>query len=74
MKQRKPQLPTPVSPSAAAAASGNDRGKSQAGGAGGAEGEQQEKKISPELRHLLSRKVERLDKKEVKQHGGGIGS
>lgn len=30
--------------------------------------------ISPELRALLSRKVEKLDKKEVEVHGGGVGS
>ena len=31
-----------------------------------------EKIISPELRGLLSRKVEVLDKKQVVEHGGGI--
>ena len=30
--------------------------------------------ISPELRALLSRKVEKLDKATVEAHGGGIGS
>lgn len=30
--------------------------------------------ISPELRKLLSRKVEKLDKRDVKAHGGGVGS
>ena len=30
--------------------------------------------ISPELRALLSRKVETLDKKEVAEHGGGVGT
>ena len=32
----------------------------------------QEKVISPELRGLLSRKVEVLDKQDVLQHGGGL--
>lgn len=30
--------------------------------------------ISPELRSLLSRKVEKLEKKDIVEHGGGIGS
>lgn len=30
--------------------------------------------ISPELRKLLSRQVEVMDSKEIKQHGGGVGS
>lgn len=30
--------------------------------------------ISPELRALLSRKVEVLDKKDVAEHGGGVGT
>ncbi|KAI9657908.1 MAG: GTPase activating protein [Bathelium mastoideum] len=34
--------------------------------------EKQQKVISPELRSLLSRKVEKLDKAELKQHGGGV--
>jgi hypothetical protein len=33
-----------------------------------------EKVISPELRQLLSRKVEVLDKKDVAEHGGGVGT
>lgn len=32
-----------------------------------------ERVISPELRQLLSRKVEVLDKKDVAEHGGGVG-
>jgi hypothetical protein len=32
------------------------------------------KVISPELRNLLSRKVEKLDKEEVVKQGGGVGS
>lgn len=30
--------------------------------------------ISPELRALLSRKVEKLDKEAIAKHGGGVGS
>lgn len=30
--------------------------------------------ITPELRSLLSRKPPHLDKGEVKQHGGGVGT
>ncbi|KAL9102252.1 MAG: hypothetical protein Q9163_002588 [Psora crenata] len=33
-----------------------------------------ERVISPELRNLLSRKVEKLDKKQIAEHGGGIGT
>lgn len=30
--------------------------------------------ISPQLRHLLDRKVDTLDSSEVKEHGGGVGN
>ena len=36
------------------------------------EAQAKEKVISPELRGLLSRKVEVLDKKQVAEHGGGV--
>jgi len=32
-----------------------------------------EKVISPELRHLLRREIDVLDKKEVQEKGGGSG-
>ena len=35
-------------------------------------GAEREKVISPELRALLKREVEVLDKKAIKEHGGGI--
>lgn len=74
VRQRKPQLPTPQSPTTVAgASSGNDsrtQGSVSAQGGGG----EQDKVISTELRALLSRKVEKLDKKVVQEHGGGIGS
>ena len=37
-------------------------------------GAEKEKVISPELRVLLSREVPKLDKTEVREHGGGVGS
>lgn len=53
-----------------AATSGTDKGKE----VGSDESEQEEVKvISPELRALLSRKVEKLDKETVVEHGGGVG-
>lgn len=36
--------------------------------------EERERVISPELRALLSREVPKLDKTEVREHGGGVGS
>ena len=51
-----------------AATSGTDKGK-QVG-----EDEQDEARvISPELRALLSRKVEKLDKQTILEHGGSVG-
>lgn len=52
---------------AEASSSGTDQGK-QAGDDGDA------KVISSELRALLSRKIEKLDKQQVAEHGGGVGS
>ena len=78
-RQRKPAAavvagpgpnPTASSPqrNGQATASGSDKGK-QAG-----EGEDGESRvISPELRALLSRKVEKLDKETILEHGGGVG-
>jgi len=50
-----------------ATSSGTDKGK-QVG-----EDEQDTRVISPELRALLSRKVEKLDKETILEHGGGVG-
>ncbi|MCJ1392362.1 GTPase activating protein [Xylographa bjoerkii] len=47
---------------------GNNIGKAVAQGIGA----EKQKVISPELRQLLSRKVVTLDKKELKEHGGGV--
>ena len=74
MRQRLP-LPPPspkAGSSAGASASGRDRGASDA--AGSSAGKKPEQIISPELRMLLSREVPKLEKKEVREHGGGIGS
>nr|POF17576.1 gtpase-activating protein gyp7 [Quercus suber] len=35
---------------------------------------EKQKEVSPELRVLLSREVQKLDKTEVREHGGGVGS
>lgn len=51
-----------------AATSGTDKGKQI-----GTEEQGEAKVISPELRALLSRKVEKLDKGTVIEHGGGVG-
>jgi hypothetical protein len=51
-----------------AVASGTDKGKQA-----GAEEQEEAKVISPELRALLSRKVEKLDKETILEHGGGVG-
>ncbi|KAF1353122.1 rab-GTPase-TBC domain-containing protein [Delphinella strobiligena] len=70
VRQRKPQLPVP-GPSNAGASTGNNA-RAQAPAASPTA--EREKVISPELRQLLSRKVEKLDKSEVKEHGGGVAS
>lgn len=62
---------------AAVTASGSDAntGKQTVGQAvANGIGAEKEKVISPELRTLLSRKVEKLDKTEVREHGGGVGT
>ena len=59
--------PTPSSSNEQAATSSTDNGK-QVG-----EADEDARVISPELRALLSRQVEKLDKSTVIEHGGGIG-
>jgi hypothetical protein len=54
---------------AEASSSGSDKGKQVADAEEG-----EAKVISPELRALLSRKIEKLDKQEIVEHGGGVGS
>lgn len=73
VRQRLPQPPPAPSQSGnQASASGRQRttGEHIAAGIGA----EKEKVISPELRALLSREVPKLDKKEVREHGGGVGS
>lgn len=70
-RQRKPaSSPGATSPgpsSGAAASTGTDKGKQAAE-------EKDTRVISTELRSLLSRKVEKLDKKGIVEHGGGVGA
>lgn len=73
VRQRLPQPPpSPSNSRTGASASGRERtaGDNAAAGAG----KEKEKVISPELRMLLSRDIPKLEKKEVREHGGGIGS
>lgn len=68
---RQRRLAEQSSPPQASASSSNDaKGKGQAQDIGA----EKEKVISPELRNLLSRKVEKLDKTQIKEHGGGVGN
>ncbi len=71
----KPSSPKPSTSGATSAVDGRRRPGSSAGMDGGEEGagRMKEKVISPELRQLRSRKVEVLDKKGLKEHGGGVG-
>ena len=75
IRQRKPAEngKSPVRPTSAGAASGADARNRPLSAAGEGEGKN-EKVISPELRALLSRMVEVLDKKDVAEHGGGVGT
>ena len=73
VRQRLPQPPpAPSQSEGQASASGRQRttGEHVAAGIGA----EREKIISPELRALLTREVPKLDKKEVREHGGGVGS
>ena len=59
--------PSSSSSNEQAATSGIDKGKQVD------EADQEARVISPELRALLSRQVEKLDKSTVIEHGGGVG-
>ncbi|KAF2183813.1 RabGAP/TBC [Zopfia rhizophila CBS 207.26] len=63
-----PTSPGPSDSRPAASSSGTDRGKQAVGS------EDEQKVISPELRNLLSRKVEKLEKEDIVKHGGGVGT
>ena len=69
-----PSNARPGSSSAGTNASGRDRVNADNSAGSNAAGKQKEQIISPELRMLLSREVPKLEKKEVREHGGGIGS
>lgn len=75
VRQRKKPIDQPSSsqPSSSGAATGAD-GRGRPSSSEGEPGKAKEKVISPELRQLLSRKVEILDKKDVAEHGGGVGA
>ena len=68
-RQRKPTAASAADPGrgAQASSSGTDSDK-QVGGDG-----QETRVISPELRSLLSRKVEKLDKETISGQGGSVG-
>lgn len=81
IRQRKPAdggTPTSSKRNSSGNTTGVDTRKPHARGASSSEQvtpEMLKKKIiSPELRSLLSRKVEKLDKKAVEEHGGGVGT
>ncbi|MDI1492464.1 MAG: GTPase activating protein [Ramalina farinacea] len=78
VRQRKPASKPSTPGNASGSASGHDRRNQKPTSANApespSEAVNQERVISPELRNLLSRKVDKLDKTEVKDHGGGIGS
>lgn len=75
VRQRKPAEngKSPARPNGSGAATGADANR-RPGSSAGEEKIKKEKVISPELRALLSRKVEVLDKKDVAEHGGGVGT
>lgn len=77
VRQRKPadKLSSPKPKDSGVTSSVDSRRRPGSSNAGGEEenGKIKEKVISPELRQLRSRKVEVLDKKGVKDHGGGVG-
>ena len=76
VRQRKPadKPSTPGNSGATSAVDGRRRPGSSAGDGEEGKGTAKEKVISPELRQLLSRKVEVLDKRGVREHGGGVGA
>lgn len=68
------QLPTP--PTASSSSGPAQRSPNSAGkqAAPATPEKEKERVISPELRDLLSRNVKKLDKQDVKAHGGGVGN
>ena len=75
MRQRKPVDKPPSGSNASSAATGADGRRRPTSASSNSEPTKiKEKIISPELRQLLSRKVEVLDKTDVVEHGGGVGT
>ena len=80
VRQRKPADKLPSSKSSSSGATSGVDERRRPGSSAGIDGEEErkekakEKVISPELRQLLSKKVEVLDKTKVKEHGGGVGA
>ena len=76
VRQRKPVVAaSPTNPGGSSAASGIDGRERPKNTPADADPKKvKEKVIGPELRQLLSRKVEVLDKKAIVEHGGGIGA
>ena len=76
VRQRKPADTERPASKGKSAATGADTAGSSSGSVGNAVaqgiGAEKEKVISPELRALLKKEVEVLDKQEIKNHGGGI--
>lgn len=62
-------MPQPQNDNAQASSSGTDKGKQAS-----TDDREETRVISPELRGLLSRKVEVLTKEDVVKKGGGVGS
>lgn len=60
---------SPSSTNDQATSSGTDKGKQVSG-----DDREEARVISPELRGLLSRKIEKLDKETIAKHGGGSNS
>lgn len=76
VRQRKPtEKPSSSRPSSSSATTGTDRRRRPTSSSSQAEeAKPKEKVISPELRQLLSRRIEVLDKKDIAEHGGGVGT
>ncbi len=66
--------PGPGSSSSKAGASTSGRERTTGDAIAQGIGAEKEKVISPELRILLSKELPKLDKHEVREHGGGVGS
>jgi len=75
VRQHRP-VEQPSAPQASASSSSDAKGKRQSVGDAIAQGigAEKEKVISPELRTLLSRKIDKLDKTQIKEHGNGVGN